>query len=466
LQSYAYKYLNRDIVNIRYYLLNLPDTIQFGTGNQIINKYAANGQKLSTEYYTKISPLLQPLVTGEVYNWKANPGEMEKTSTLYIGNIEYETSRYDWNTLLLNRISNHEGYVDNFNVSMQDVRYNYFRRDHLGNNREVWYASYNKWERNADQMGYHTVGIPAATSQQTQYYPSGLPWAEGMGQDVQTRKYNGKEFVEMHGYDSYDFGHRGFYPAADVFTTIDWKAEETPEQSPYCYAFNNPVRYRDENGDDGWDVVEGIVNAVSDDATIGITNRSSNANYDDAGDYNTGQTIGHLVGFVLGGLETISGGGTAVGGSIVAVAGSETIIAIPAGTAIAIKGGAMMALGTMMMAKATDGLKKQKGNVNESNKNGSNIDNSSKSKNKGTLSGTKKAVKKAQDKVGGPLSKGKLGKKGSPQRGDSEKGYRLDPGHPNRPTGDPEGGPHVNWWDYTKSKRKSGGEVSGAFRID
>ena len=248
MQSYAYKNLNRNIVNIRYYLLNLPDTIQFGTGNQIINKYAANGQKLSTEYYTKILPLLQPLVTGEVYNWKANPGEMEKTSTLYIGNIEYETSRDDWKPLLLNRISNNEGYVDNFNVSMQNVRYNYFRRDHLGNNREVWYASYNKWERNADQMGYHTVIIPAATSQQTQYYPSGLPWAEGMGQDVQTRKYNGKEFVEMHGYDTYDIVWRQYYPAIARFQTPDPEVEEFYDLSPYSMCDNNMVNRTDPDG--------------------------------------------------------------------------------------------------------------------------------------------------------------------------------------------------------------------------
>jgi hypothetical protein len=45
-----------------------------------------------------------------------------------------------------------------------------------------------------------------------------------------------------------------------------------------------------------------------------------------------------------------------------------------------------------------------------------------------------------------------------------KKGYRLDPSHPNRPVGDPENGPHVNWWDYTKGKRGSGGE-SGAIPI-
>ena len=38
------KDLDRNIVTIRYNILNLPDTIQFKNGNQIINLYAADGR--------------------------------------------------------------------------------------------------------------------------------------------------------------------------------------------------------------------------------------------------------------------------------------------------------------------------------------------------------------------------------------------------------------------------------------
>jgi hypothetical protein len=31
------------------------------------------------------------------------------------------------------------------------------------------------------------------------------------GQSTQPYKYNGKEFIEMHGYDTYDYGFRGYY---------------------------------------------------------------------------------------------------------------------------------------------------------------------------------------------------------------------------------------------------------------
>lgn len=80
------------------------------------------------------------------------------------------------------------------------------------------------------------------------------------------------------------------------------------------------------------------------------------------------------------------------------------------------------------------------------------------------LTKTKDALKQVHDILGGPLPKGKSGKFGSPQRGTPKKGYRLDPAHPDRPMGDPESFPHINYWDYTKGKRGKGG-VSGAIPI-
>jgi hypothetical protein len=79
------------------------------------------------------------------------------------------------------------------------------------------------------------------------------------------------------------------------------------------------------------------------------------------------------------------------------------------------------------------------------------------------LSGVKAALKQVHQKVG-KLPKGKPGKFGSPQRGDSQQGYRLDPGHSDRPPGHPEAGPHINWWNWLKGKRGQGGE-SGAVPI-
>ena len=86
----------------------------------------------------------------------------------------------------IHKVYNTEGYANNIQ-GYYGPNYQYYRKDHLGNNREVWRATTNQ------------------TIQKTQYYPSGLPWVKNSGDDTElpinanTRKYNSKEFVEMHG---------------------------------------------------------------------------------------------------------------------------------------------------------------------------------------------------------------------------------------------------------------------------
>jgi len=108
----------------------------------------------------------------------------------------------------------------------------------LVNIREVWQANMN------------------LTVQRTNYYPSGLPWnsATGTGAGLQNKKYNGKEFVEMHGLDTYDYGARGYYAAMGRFTTVDPIAERMPWNSPYVYCSNNPVNKIDPDGRLEWPV--------------------------------------------------------------------------------------------------------------------------------------------------------------------------------------------------------------------
>lgn len=80
------------------------------------------------------------------------------------------------------------------------------------------------------------------------------------------------------------------------------------------------------------------------------------------------------------------------------------------------------------------------------------------------LGSVKAALEEVHGRVG-KLPKGEPGKFGSPQRGNTVKGYRLDPGHPRAPAGSPEAGPHINWWDYSEFKKNSGQEVKGAVPI-
>ena len=53
----------------------------------------------------------------------------------------------------------------------------------------------------------------------------------------------------MSGYDTYDYGARGYYPAIGRFTSVDPLAERYYSTSPYVYCLNNPVNYIDPNGE-------------------------------------------------------------------------------------------------------------------------------------------------------------------------------------------------------------------------
>ena len=157
---------------------------------------------------------------------------VNQNGTAYIDNKEYTT--LNGNTVLtaIKRIYNSEGFADTITATIPN--YKYYRRDHLGNNRELWCANTKK------------------TLQHTQYYPSGLPWPSNTGDNpgVQERKYNGKEFVEMHGLDTYDYGARGYFAAMGRFMTVDPLAERNYSISPYAYCSGNPINRIDPDGMD------------------------------------------------------------------------------------------------------------------------------------------------------------------------------------------------------------------------
>ncbi len=217
--------LDRKIVTIKYNMLNLPELVQFADGHQIVNRYAADGRKLGSEFYTQVTALAAPLTAGQTIQQTYSANVTEQYGTAYCGNFEYTTEHGDEALTTLDKIYNPEGYV-------KDGQWYYYRRDHLGNNREVWCASTN------------------STVQRTQYYPSGLPMASNTGDNpsTQNRKYNGKEFVEMHGFDEYDYGARGMFPAIMRFSQVDPLAEKYYSVSPYAYCLNNPVIHIDPDG--------------------------------------------------------------------------------------------------------------------------------------------------------------------------------------------------------------------------
>jgi len=88
-----------------------------------------------------------------------------------------------------------------------------------------------------------------ACRQSTQYYAGGLPCYDADNDSyLQPYKFGGKEFIETHGYDSYDFHARMRMGAIPAFETPDPLAEKRPWESPYCYAGNNPINFIDPDG--------------------------------------------------------------------------------------------------------------------------------------------------------------------------------------------------------------------------
>ena len=203
-------------------------------GNQIVNVYDAAGRKLYSKTYTFLQQLAQPVT--QVLQLEPELRHIKQATTVYNSNVTYTNvfgELVGYGTPQIHTIYNTEGYVmrQTFLQSYhQEYDYYYYRRDHLGNNVAVWNAT-------AD-----------STEQRTFYYATGLPMSCSTEQSFQNRKYNGKEYVEDHGFDVYDYGFRGYYATIGRFTSIDPLAEQTPWQSPYVYANNNFVNNVDQWG--------------------------------------------------------------------------------------------------------------------------------------------------------------------------------------------------------------------------
>ena len=219
---------DRGISVIKYNILNLPDTIQFVNGGKIVNFYDAAGRKYKSITYTNTASVIPQQYDFTHYSFETD--SLNYHVTEYAGNIELHKIKKDTALTTFRRIHNTIGYYDT-----SDSTYFHYIKDHLGNICAV-------------------VNSTADTVvQRTMYYASGVPMAQSWGRDTQPYLYNGKEFVEAHGWNTYDYGFRGYYATIGRFTSIDPLAEQTPWQSPYVYANNNPINKIDYMGLSGND---------------------------------------------------------------------------------------------------------------------------------------------------------------------------------------------------------------------
>jgi RHS repeat-associated protein len=210
---------------IRYNVLNLPDTIQFGNGRQIINSYDAGGHKLTTQYYTPIGTVV--VTQGNIHGGYTTANSVLRLDD-YCGSYLYENGT-SASVHPLTKILTPEGYID---MSTSGYPYCYYKQDHLGSNREV--TSY--------------TGTTGTVVQQTEYYPSGTAYVEGTGAGVQPFKFTGKELITMHGLNWQDFGARWLDNVRMQWTTMDPLCEKYYAISPYTYCSDDPAKNIDPDG--------------------------------------------------------------------------------------------------------------------------------------------------------------------------------------------------------------------------
>ena len=316
--------------------LNLPEKISVNnpfTSGYIEYMYLATGEKIGSVSSISLRHSFNP---SEIAGGTSINSADRTEWTFYCGNIIY-------------KVSDEEVYIDKIlidNGYIKDGNYYFYVRDHLGNNRA-------------------TVSSTGQVEAIDDYFPYGMPIKDTRWEEPpQTYKFGNKEFEMLMRVNLYDFHARLYDPAIARFISIDPHAEKYYSTSPYVYCNNNPIRFIDPNGLDGWDVAVGygiglITNIIPGSGSLRDTYAPNDpADYNDAlqgvdnasaligeGMIKTGGT-GMAIGtgaVVVGATATVGSGGTlAIGGLPVAGAGA---VLIKAGAVTAGTGAVLMANG-------------------------------------------------------------------------------------------------------------------------
>jgi RHS repeat-associated protein len=212
------KGINTDIT---YNHLSLPKKIILPLGN-ITYIYNALGQKISKVV--------------------AVTSSSSSTTTNYLDGFQYTANTLDY-------FPHAEGYVTQ---QAGVYKYVFQYKDHLGNVR----ISFKEGT---------IAGTTTATDiiEENHYYPFGLKhngynYTINGGVTYATGnkyKYNGKELQEELGLNMYDYGARNYDPAIGRWINPDELSEDFSDTSPYVYAFNDPIRYTDPDGNAPEDII-------------------------------------------------------------------------------------------------------------------------------------------------------------------------------------------------------------------
>ncbi len=203
---------NKDITEIQYNFLNLPELIKVDGKGTIAFLYDAAGVKLRKIVKDENGTVL--------------------TTKDYIGGVEYTNGK-------LEAVYHSEGRLTpKADGSMQ---YEYSIKDHLGNTRVTF----------ADRDG---SGIIDKTEilQQNHYYPFGMnmegEWSQRVNGKVTPYQYNGKELNTDFDINLNDYGARWYDSSIARWTSVDPLAEKYASYSGYNYVLNNPIAFTDPDG--------------------------------------------------------------------------------------------------------------------------------------------------------------------------------------------------------------------------
>ena len=220
----------RKIAKIDYDLNNNPVRIQFTNGNVTKYIYSATGEKLQVTYQTAVPNISVAIGSSR----ELAPTEIlstDYTDYLLGGSLTLKNGRID-------KYQFDEGYCQAekyiYNTSQDEFTFCYYDKDHLGNVHQVT-------EADGTKTGY--------VIQKINYYPFGAQFCDGStDSNVQSHKYNGKEFDKMHGLNTYDYGARQYNPITARWDRMDPLCEDYYPHSPYIYCLNNPVNMSDPDG--------------------------------------------------------------------------------------------------------------------------------------------------------------------------------------------------------------------------
>lgn len=221
---------NKQINNISYNILNLPQQITFSNGNKIEFVYDAEGNKLRKTV--------------------KNSSNVATSVKQYLGSAEYSGTTTP-NTLEAIYFS--EGRLTKNGAN--PFRYEYTIKDHLGNAR----VSFCDLDNNG------SINATTEILQTQDYYPFGLQHAPLSAiTGVQNKyQYNGIEFADELNLNWFDAKYRDLDPTIGRWTTMDPEIEEFYDLSAYNSMGNNPIKNTDPEGD-LWDVIWDVGNVIYD----------------------------------------------------------------------------------------------------------------------------------------------------------------------------------------------------------